>query len=246
MADYDEAIQLDPNYAQAYYARGVARNSLRDYQGAVADYDQAIRLKSELYPGLLQPWDCAAGPGRQPGGAGGLWPGHPARPKLYPGLRQPWGCALRSAGLSGSGGGPHSGHPARDTDYALPYYNRGRLRSALGNPEGARSDFQRASDLYQAQGDSAGYQRAQDQIAQLPTRAATIDAPAPLAPAGPTAATVAGRPTVVPRPDLTLVSRDFPGYEDAPTDDVTIGGTPVEVRRLRRSGSLSGPSSSGA
>ncbi len=44
MADYDEAIRLNPKYAAAYYGRGIAKRNLQDYAGAVADYDEAIRL----------------------------------------------------------------------------------------------------------------------------------------------------------------------------------------------------------
>ena len=44
LADYDEAIRLDPAYALAYNNRGNLRFLLKDYDGAIADYDQAIKL----------------------------------------------------------------------------------------------------------------------------------------------------------------------------------------------------------
>jgi tetratricopeptide (TPR) repeat protein len=46
IADYDEAIRLDPKYALGYnyYNRGNAYNRKGDYDRAIADYDQAIRL----------------------------------------------------------------------------------------------------------------------------------------------------------------------------------------------------------
>jgi len=43
IADYNEAIRLDPNYA-AYNNRGLARYDKKDYDGAIADYYEAIRL----------------------------------------------------------------------------------------------------------------------------------------------------------------------------------------------------------
>jgi tetratricopeptide (TPR) repeat protein len=46
IADYDQAIRLRPNYANAFTARGSARYALRDFQGALTDYNQAIRLDS--------------------------------------------------------------------------------------------------------------------------------------------------------------------------------------------------------
>jgi tetratricopeptide (TPR) repeat protein len=44
IADYDQAIRLDPKYALAYNGRGAARRELGDNEGAITDYDQAIRL----------------------------------------------------------------------------------------------------------------------------------------------------------------------------------------------------------
>ncbi|MGO9486752.1 MAG: tetratricopeptide repeat protein, partial [Rhodomicrobium sp.] len=44
IADYDQAISLNPQYATAYYSRGLAYYNKGDYDRAIADYDQAIRL----------------------------------------------------------------------------------------------------------------------------------------------------------------------------------------------------------
>jgi tetratricopeptide (TPR) repeat protein len=45
IADYNEAIRLDPNYADAYYNRAIVRKEQRDIQGAINDFQKA----SELY-----------------------------------------------------------------------------------------------------------------------------------------------------------------------------------------------------
>jgi tetratricopeptide (TPR) repeat protein len=44
IADYTEAIRLNPNYAEAYNDRGAARYDLGDKQGAIADYNTAIKI----------------------------------------------------------------------------------------------------------------------------------------------------------------------------------------------------------
>lgn len=44
IADFDQAIRLNPNYVPAYYNRGVAYAEKRQYDSAIADFDQAIRL----------------------------------------------------------------------------------------------------------------------------------------------------------------------------------------------------------
>ena len=37
-------IQLKPNYADAYCYRGICHANLEDYQGAIADFSQAIEI----------------------------------------------------------------------------------------------------------------------------------------------------------------------------------------------------------
>jgi tetratricopeptide (TPR) repeat protein len=47
IADYTEAIRLDPKYALAYSNRGTAYKAKGDYDRAIADYTEAIRLDPE-------------------------------------------------------------------------------------------------------------------------------------------------------------------------------------------------------
>jgi tetratricopeptide (TPR) repeat protein len=44
MADYNQALRLDPDYAWAYSCRGNVYNAKGDYNRAIADYTEAIRL----------------------------------------------------------------------------------------------------------------------------------------------------------------------------------------------------------
>jgi tetratricopeptide (TPR) repeat protein len=44
IADYTQAIKLDPTFAPAYRDRGVAYSYLGDYEKALADFNQALRL----------------------------------------------------------------------------------------------------------------------------------------------------------------------------------------------------------
>ena len=47
IADYDIAIRLNPDDADAYYNRGVAKGKLGQHFAAIADYDIAIRLNPD-------------------------------------------------------------------------------------------------------------------------------------------------------------------------------------------------------
>jgi tetratricopeptide (TPR) repeat protein len=44
IADYSEAIRLDPKYAAAYKSRAVAWFAKGDYSRAIADYDEALHV----------------------------------------------------------------------------------------------------------------------------------------------------------------------------------------------------------
>jgi tetratricopeptide (TPR) repeat protein len=48
IADYDQAIQLQPDFAVAYKNRGGVKSDLGDKQGAIADFNQAIQLEPDF------------------------------------------------------------------------------------------------------------------------------------------------------------------------------------------------------
>src|SRR5262249_23863527 len=44
IADFSEALRLDPGYAEAWNNRGVAHQAAGDLDPALADYEEALRL----------------------------------------------------------------------------------------------------------------------------------------------------------------------------------------------------------
>jgi tetratricopeptide (TPR) repeat protein len=52
---YDHAIRLEPDFGVTYANRGILRDRLGDYKGALADYEMALKLAPETTegPGLL-------------------------------------------------------------------------------------------------------------------------------------------------------------------------------------------------
>jgi tetratricopeptide (TPR) repeat protein len=48
IADFSEAIKLDPDFAEAHFQRGNARLAKEEYEEAIADFKRAVKLKPEL------------------------------------------------------------------------------------------------------------------------------------------------------------------------------------------------------
>ena len=48
IADFNQAIKLKPDYADAYFNRGNTKIASEDYQGAITDFNQAIKLQPDL------------------------------------------------------------------------------------------------------------------------------------------------------------------------------------------------------
>ena len=48
MPDFNKAIELNSNYADAYFGRGNTKGKLSDYKGAILDFDKAIELNPDL------------------------------------------------------------------------------------------------------------------------------------------------------------------------------------------------------
>src|SRR5262249_34217875 len=80
VADYVEAIRLDPTGAAGYHNRGLAHAARKEYERAIADRDEALRLDPEraivpdqqrlIYTGLsagdAASFELGAGPGQGP------------------------------------------------------------------------------------------------------------------------------------------------------------------------------------
>ena len=64
IADYDEAIKLDPKNASAFNNRGTAHSDKGDADAALADFDEAIKRNPRLCVGLFQSRQCPTRRGR--------------------------------------------------------------------------------------------------------------------------------------------------------------------------------------
>ncbi|MGI2905731.1 tetratricopeptide repeat protein [Tolypothrix sp. VBCCA 56010] len=140
IADYTEAIRLNPKFVSAYVSRGIARRSLRDNQGAIADYEQAIRLNPKYSLAYVNRGNARSYLGDNQGAIADYNQALEINPK--------YALAYVSRGVVRRDLGDNRGALA-DFDQALEinpkfvyaYVSRGVVRSYLGDQQGAIADY---------------------------------------------------------------------------------------------------------
>jgi tetratricopeptide (TPR) repeat protein len=130
LANYNQAIAINSNFAEAYNNRGILKgNKLNDFAGALSDYNQAISLnfnypEAYLNRGVLKK----------------------QRLNNFAGALADYTQAI--ALLEGTA-------QARDFDLGTAYYNRGNLKSEnLNDPQGALADYDKAIALNPSDADA--------------------------------------------------------------------------------------------
>ena len=143
---YNEAIELNSNYAETYNNRGVVKNKLRKYQEAIADYDKTI----ELNPNYAIAYSNRGNAKNNLGQYQEAIADHDKAIELNPNYADAYnnrGIAKDNLEL----------HPEAIADYdktielnpncAGAYSNRGITKSKLGLHQEAISDFDKAIEL---------------------------------------------------------------------------------------------------
>jgi tetratricopeptide (TPR) repeat protein len=164
--DIDKAIQLDPNYADAYQCRGLSYSALQDYKLAVKDYDKAIQLApnvadsyffrgnayagQEEYKLALRDYDKAIELKRKDGLVY-LFRGV-TRFELedYQGALEDYNRSIRL-----------------QPGDAYAYSKRGDVKRKLKDKPGAILDYQESIRLYEAKGDQEGAKSVRDALREL-------------------------------------------------------------------------------
>jgi tetratricopeptide (TPR) repeat protein len=171
IADYDQAIRLNPKDAVAYVGRGAARNELGDWDGAISDLTQAIRLDPKNALAYYYRGNVRSELGDKVGAITDLDQAirlNPNDPIHYLASLYDYRGQVRS----------NSGDKKRAiVDYgeairlkpkdAWPYYNRGIVRSDLGDKVGAITDLQKAAALLKNKGSQKNYQVALKRLQQI-------------------------------------------------------------------------------
>src|SRR6266487_10178 len=143
---YTEAIRLKPDFADAYYNRGLARYDKKDLDGAIKDYTEALRLKPD-YATAYNNRGLARYDKKDLDGA---IKDYTEALRLKPDYAE----AYYNRGLARYDKKDLDGAIKDYTealrlkpDYAKAYYNRGLARQAKGDLDGAIKDYTEALRL---------------------------------------------------------------------------------------------------
>ena len=138
-----EAIRLDPNNASAYNNRGFAYGSKGDYDRAIADYTEAIRLDPKY---RHAPTTTAASPIAQGGRTTGPSPTTTEAIRLDPKMPWPTTTAASPSRSKGDTTGPSPTSPRRSAStrkMRVAFNNRGLAYRSKGEYDRAIADYDR-------------------------------------------------------------------------------------------------------
>jgi tetratricopeptide (TPR) repeat protein len=146
IADFNEAIRLDPRYATAYMNRGRAWYAKKEYDRAIADYGEAIRLDPKFavaYSGRGRAWSAKKEYDRAIADYGEAIRLDPKDALAYTNRGSAW-----SAKKEYDRAIADYGEAIRlDPKFAMAYYNRGLAWSAKKEYDRAIADYDEAIRL---------------------------------------------------------------------------------------------------
>lgn len=159
MAALDEAIRLNPGYSQAFLTRGRVNHARGNLKQALADFNQSIRIHPKGYVGYLH---RAIVHGQLKDTQQAL-ADYDQVIRLNPNAAVNLVTYYNRASLRAQAGDYQGAIDdlsqaiqIRETPKA--YAKRATVQWQLRNREGTIADFQKAAELYQAQGDIVSYQ----------------------------------------------------------------------------------------
>jgi tetratricopeptide (TPR) repeat protein/S1-C subfamily serine protease len=138
--DYNQAIKINPNDAQAYYNRGVVRDDLGDKQGAIDDYNLAIKINPNYALAYYNRGIVRNELGDKPGAIDDYTQAikfNPNDANAYIGR----GVVRNELGDKQGAIDDYNLAIKFNPNDALAYYNRGLVRDELGDKQGAIADY---------------------------------------------------------------------------------------------------------
>jgi tetratricopeptide (TPR) repeat protein len=143
---YSGAIRLKPDYADAFYNRGIARRSRGNFEGAIKDYSEAIRLKPDYAAAFYNRGIARSAKGDFDAAINDYSEAIRLKPD--------YAVAFYNRGVARSAKGDfdraikdYSEAIRLKPDYAAAFHNRGIARRDTGDLEEAAKDFREATSL---------------------------------------------------------------------------------------------------
>ena len=139
-ADYDRAIQFNPNDAEAYLNQGVAKNKLGQYFAAITDFDTAIRIKPDYAEAYYNRGVAKDNLGQH----NAANTDYDTAIRLKPDLAKDYlkrGNAKNELGLYSSAIDDYDTAIRIKPDYTEAYYNRGNAKASSGQHAPAINDY---------------------------------------------------------------------------------------------------------
>ncbi|MCC3502767.1 MULTISPECIES: tetratricopeptide repeat-containing serine protease family protein [unclassified Microcoleus] len=143
VAAYNQAIQLNPNYVEAYSNRGLARSDLGDKQGAIGDYNQALQIN----PNYSEAYNNRGAARSDLGDKQGSLDDYNQALRINPNNAYAYnnrGLVRSELGDKQGAIGDYNQALRISPNFAVAYYSRGVVRSDLGDKQGAIADYNEA------------------------------------------------------------------------------------------------------
>ena len=164
--DFTKAIELQPDYFQAYYERGLVHSDQLDERAAIEDFTQAIELQPDYFPAYYNRGIVHRNQGDNKAAIEDFNQAIELQPDYFPAYYNR-GIAYRNRGDNQRAIEDFTQAIELQPDYAIAYFNRGFVRSKQGDNQGAIEDYQKALNLYQKQGNTKLSQIALQKIKEL-------------------------------------------------------------------------------
>jgi tetratricopeptide (TPR) repeat protein len=161
-----ETIQPSSFDADTYFNQGFAKSNLGDYEGAIADYNQAIKIKPDYATAYNNRGNAKHNLGDCEGAI--------ADYNQYIKIKPDYADAYCSRGLEKSYLGDHQGAIADynqaikiEPDCADAYFFRGNAKAKLGDKKGAIADGNQSLQFFAQQNRMAAYQVVLSKVKKL-------------------------------------------------------------------------------
>ena len=146
IANYNKAIQLEPNAANAYNNRGLAKARLGQHFAAISDFEKAIQLKPTLAEAYNNRGNAKADLGQHLAAISDYDKAIQLKPTLAEAYNS-WGNAKADLGQYFAAISDHDKAIQLKPTLAEAYNNRGLAKAELGQHFAAISDFEKAIQL---------------------------------------------------------------------------------------------------